>query len=321
MPREPAAMASRTSTGLVPLTDLPADDRYKGEDGGLYGEGRNEPPEAHLKLALAVAGEVRPLDVLGQPADDGAVVMVSIGMSNTTQSFARFVELAEQDAAKSPCLRLADGAQNGRDGLDWALADYWFDSPATAPWHPWTRLAARLAAVPVTPLQVQVAWIKLARKTPERLGDFPAHARVLHADYALTVLRLKRTFPNLRLAYLSSRTYAGYATTRLNPEPYAYEGAFPVRWLILDQIRGRPELNPDPARGRVQAPVLLWGPYLWADGLAPRRGDGLTWEAGDMEADGTHPSTAGRQQVAELLLRFCHTDPTARGWYLRASKG
>ena len=53
----------------------------------------------------------------------------------------------------------------------------------------------------------------------------------------------KEHFPNLRIAYLSSRVYGGYATVPLNPEPYAYEGAFAVRWLILDQLAGKPELN------------------------------------------------------------------------------
>jgi hypothetical protein len=38
--------------------------------------------------------------------------------------------------------------------------------------------------------------------------------------------------------YLDSRIYGGYATTALNPEPYTYEGAFLVRWLIQDQLKG-----------------------------------------------------------------------------------
>ena len=42
-----------------------------------------------------------------------------------------------------------------------------------------------------------------------------------------TILNMaKERYPNLRVAYLSSRIYAGYATTPLNPEPYAYESAF-----------------------------------------------------------------------------------------------
>jgi hypothetical protein len=84
----------------------------------------------------------------------------------------------------------------------------------------------------------------------------------------------------------------------LNPEPYAYEGAFVVRWLIQGQLKGDPSLNYDPAKGPVKAPLLLWGPYLWADGTTPRKRDGLIYAARDFDVDGTHPSESGRQKVA-----------------------
>jgi hypothetical protein len=90
-----------------------------------------------------------------------------------------------------------------------------------------------------------------------------------------------------------------------------------VRWLIQDQIKGEGSLNYDPAKGVVKAPLVLWGPYLWADGTMPRKQDGLTYEAKDFLLDGTHPSDSGCQKVANLLLRFFQTDRLARTWYLR----
>jgi hypothetical protein len=110
---------------------------------------------------------------------------------------------------------------------------------------------------------------------------------------------------------LSSRIYAGYATSTLNPEPYAYQSAFAVRWTIEQQLNGG---LPFAGSGR-GAPWIAWGPYLWADGLTPRS-DGLTWSCSDFANDGTHPGTTGRQKVAARLLDFVHTDPTAREWYL-----
>ena len=126
--------------------------------------------------------------------------------------------------------------------------------------------------------------------------------------------------PNLRIAYLGSRIYGGYASTVLNPEPYAYEGAFAVRGLIQDQIKGEPNLKYDDAADASKVPLLLWGPYFWADGIQPRKSDGLIWERNDLGGDGTHPSETGRQKVAEMLLKFFKNDPLASGWFTKKAE-
>lgn len=87
--------------------------------------------------------------------------------------------------------------------------------------------------------------------------------------------------------------------------------------MIQAQIKGDPLLNFDKARGPVLAPALVWGPYLWADGVKPRQGDHLVWLREDLSPrDGTHPSDAGREKVARLLLDFVHRNPLASPWYL-----
>ena len=104
---------------------------------------------------------------------------------------------------------------------------------------PWTTLDRRLQQAGVSPRQVQVAWIKQARIQPGTIGEYPKHTDEMKGQM-LTILRKAHDrFPNLCLAYLSSRIYAGYARTPLNPEPYAYESAFVVRGLIQDQIKGK----------------------------------------------------------------------------------
>lgn len=137
-------------------------------------------------------------------------------------------------------------------------------------------------------------------------------------DDTLKVLQnAKERFPNVRIAYLSSRIYAGHATGALNPEPFAYEGAFAVRWLIQDQIKGNAELNYDSEKGAVKAPLLLWGPYFWGDGLTPRKDDKLIWERKDFTGDGVHPSDSGRRKVADMLLKFFKNDLLAGGWFVQ----
>lgn len=119
------------------------------------------------------------------------------------------------------------------------------------------------------------------------------------------------------LVYLSSRIYAGYATSLLNPEPYSYQSGFSIKWLIENQIDGAADLNFDPARGTVEAPWLAWGPYLWADGLTPRS-DGLIWECADLrDTDGTHPSASGCRKVADMLLTFFKSEKTAAPWFTK----
>jgi len=302
---------ARSETGLVPLTELEKGD-YKGEGGGLYGSGQNSPPADHLKAAQAEAAKVQPLDAQGKPSPEGKIALVSIGMSNTSQEFTRFKEIADADPEKSPRLVIVNGAQGGQDAPAWANPG----PPAQGRPDVWGVLDARLKDAGVAPAQVQVIWLKQALVQPSRFGRFPDHARRLQEDVVTALDRLKARYPNLRIAYLSSRIYAGYATTALNPEPYAYESAFAVRWLIRAQIKGDPRLNCLPERGEVKAPLVLWGPYLWGDGVKPRKADGLVWKREDLGPDGTHPSDSGRQKVAELLLAFFKTDPTARPWFV-----
>src|SRR5262249_52426167 len=78
---------------LKPLTEM-GKGEYKGSPGGLYPDGVNERPAAHEKAGLALAQQVQPLDEDGKPAKDGKIVLLSVGMSNTTQEFSMFQQLA-----------------------------------------------------------------------------------------------------------------------------------------------------------------------------------------------------------------------------------
>ena len=82
--KENSQQPAKPPVGLRPLSDMTASDHYKGQDGGLYGGGKNEPPEKHLQVAIARSKLIRPLDAEGKPAADGKIVLISVGMSNTT---------------------------------------------------------------------------------------------------------------------------------------------------------------------------------------------------------------------------------------------
>jgi hypothetical protein len=178
----------------------------------------------------------------------------------------------------------------------------------------WEVVDQRLKAAGATREQVQVAWIKQADAGPTQ--GFPKYAQTLRDELRQIVRMMHTRFPNLKLVYLSSRTYGGYARTQLNPEPYAFESGLSVKWLIEEQLKGTAELNFDPKKGEVKAPWLAWGPYIWASGTA-KNPDGLLYEESDFGGDGTHPSDSGRRKVAGQLLTFFKSDSTAKVWFVR----
>src|SRR5262245_14368798 len=292
-----------TSTGRIPLIDLPPA-LYQGFEGGLYPSSGKARPIDHEGAADRLA-RVRLLDGTGAPdALNGRIVMLSIGMSNTTQEYQRFMQLAVADTTRNRAVVLVDGAQGG-----WS-ADKVSDPTQNAMF--WSTVSTRLSAAGVTPAQVQAIWLKEADAGPTLL--FPEDARKLQQEIETIIRDIKTRFPNASQLYLSNRIYAGYATGPLNPEPFAYQSGFAVKWIVQDQIEGLASLNFDPGRGPVEAPWLSWGPYLWADGLVPRS-DGLTWSCDDLGTDGTHPSDSGRLKVAQMLLSFLKSDAVATRWF------
>jgi uncharacterized protein (TIGR03437 family) len=294
-----AADCSRTSTGLVPLTELGAG-LYKGMQGGLYPGGINTRPAAHEAAGLRLAALVVPRDTFGTPSAGGKIVLLSIGMSNTTQEFQAFMPLANADPEKNSRVVVVDGAQGGK-------AANVIVNPNDSYWP---YVDQQIANAGVTAAQVQAVWLKQADISPTK--PFPDDAKQLQGESKTIIQILHTKFPNLVLVYLSSRTYGGYATSTLNPEPYAYQGAFAFKWLIEQQINGDPDLSYDAGK----APWLAWGPYLWADGTRLRP-DGLSYACDDfVSSDGTHPSASGRTKVAVLLLNFLKTDPTSRPWFV-----
>ena len=292
-----------------PLNDLGnqvymrMDGQNTGEIGGLYPGGTNLRPPAHTAAGVALAHQITPLGTNGQPDNiNGRIVMISVGMSNTYSEFQTFIDLARNDPQRSHRVAIVNGAQPGMTAPDWV------DPTATT----WQVLNQRLASGGLSPAQVEVAWVKL---TLVGTGPFPAWPQSLQNDLEAVACDLKTLYPNIKLAYFSSRTRSYTYWAGLNPEPSAFETGFAVRWLIEKQLNGDPSLNFLPANGPVVAPFLSWGPYLWIDGTNPRS-DGRVWLPEDMVPDCTHPSDTGNAKVAEMLLEFFKNDATSVPWFL-----
>jgi len=274
-----AADCSRTATGLVPIPEL-GTGTYKGAQGGLYPGGTNTPPAAYAAEGRTAAAAIVPRAATGQADPAGKIVLLSIGMSNTTQEFSTFVRLAQSDSVRDADVVVVDGAQGGQDARDWS-------DPKHATW---SQVENRLKKAGATAAQVQAVWLKQAIARPS--GDFAASSAQLETALAKIVENAKARYANLAQVFVSPRTYAGYAITDLNPEPYAYETGFAVKRLVERSVR-------EPSA----RPWIGWGPYLWADGTKARA-DGVTWACSDVQNDGVHPGPTGEAKVAQQLQAF-----------------
>lgn len=302
-----------SAVGLPPLTDLGMAE-HLGFQGGLYPGGANEVSGGHAAEGAARAAAVQPLGPTGLPDPSGKIVVLMIGMSNGVLEFRRLVEKLEADPEIDPDrIVLAMGAAGGQS------AELWQD-----PSHQnFDRIENQvLDDLGVTEAQVQVVLVKSALQSqgsPPTLPAADAQAYDLERALGNGARAVASRYPNLQQVFYTSRIYAGYATSDLSPEPYAWEGGFAIKWLIEAQIVQRSGGPGDPEAGDLGpavAPWLAWGPYLWADGETPRS-DGFAWACTDLrEDDGTHPAEGAIEKVADAWSSFLRTSEPTRPWLL-----
>jgi len=312
--------------GVVPISDMKPLEAYIGFSGGLYPDVSNLPPPAHDVAGLEHASRIEPLDTAGNPNPAGKYVLMSLGMSNTTQEFCKpkadddtpcntwtFMGQAAADpAVNTASLVIVNGALGGQSAPTWAPPFF----------QNYDRIRDEvLEPMGLSEQQVQAVWIKVANPAPTvALPDPAADAYVLEAEMGEIIRTLKMRYPNVQQVFLSSRIYAGYAASTLNPEPYAYESGFAVKWLVEAQIEQVATGATDPVAGDLDyqagLPWLGWGPYLWANGTTPRS-DGLVWVEADFEGDGTHPGRTAEEKVGSMLLDFFKNAPYTRCWFVK----
>ena len=325
-PPKPVVVLPPTDTVKIPLTDLPSYFKFRG---GLYPNGVNQPPLDHDSAVRAARNRIRALDVNGDESPFGKYVLISIGMSNTTQEWCSqtsgppcatwtFMGRAATDpTVNKNLLVIVNGAADGQDAPAWT-------SPASPNYD---RIkTGRLAPLGLSENQVEIAWVKLDdAKASRSLPSDSADAYVYLSNLGQVLRTLRIRYPNLLIVFLSSRSYGGFAsgigaTTDLTAEPYAYEEGFSVKWAIESQINEMRGLPADPRAGSLNyakksAPVIVWGPYLWSDAATPRS-DGFLLNRADFEEDGMHPSQNGESKVGLALLEFFKNSSYAKCWFM-----
>ena len=304
-------------TGKIPLLDLKLG-LYQGYNGGLYTSGTTARPADHETLGLYFANQIRAVNRCGKPNEQkGNILLISIGMSSCHMEFSRFNFLYGDDSIWNPQLRFFNTALGGQTVEDMI--------PRDAPY--WQTVIQALEVTGYSRFQPQVVWFKNALDDPNQFtldqgystSAFPNHALAVRDAYIPIMQNIKFWFPNVKICYVTSKNYGGYvsgASENSRGEITSYEKGFGMKWFVDFQVNGDMRLNCDPREGKVAAPWIAWGPYIWADGIN-MRSDGLDWDCVDFqEDDGYHPATPGRTKVATLLYNFLTTDTTAIPWAL-----
>lgn len=329
--------ASAPSGGATPLTDFAPGQTYKGFPGFLY-DGSNTVPADHDADGKTFAGNIH--------AINGKIVFLGIGMSNATIELCggnAFQNNDPDDPLATSCplpgsnppynqvqsflgqwvgdgtvnhttVVPVDGAKGGQTFTDW---DPFVANCGTTCWANYDRVRDQiLTPAGLSESQVQSVWLKDANANPTvALPNSNADAFTAEKLMGDIMRAIKIRYPNIQQVFISSRIYAGYANTfgnPLNPEPFAYEYGFSVKWLIQAQINQIRTGTIDPVAGDLSythAPWIAWGPYLWANGPNPRS-DGLRWLNSDYRANEcTHPGLSAEQKVGRLLLQFMKASP------------
>ena len=243
------------SQGLVALPDL-GQGSYQGYQGGLYPGGSNKRPAAHEAAGVSLATQITPLNGSGIPDVNGKIALLSIGFSNTTQEFSRFKADADADPMKNSKLVIVDGAQPTNEASDIIPGGQKYSIYRSG-------VTSKLSEGGVTTNQVVAAWIKETDAIPADTGVFPGQAQALQNSLAAIARELKSRFPNIKVAYYSSRTFTNYGRSVLDhtqpapdsPEPYAYEEGFSIKWMIDDQIHSHPIIFQEKSAGLGDFPL------------------------------------------------------------------
>jgi len=318
----------RSSTfSATPLTDYGPTELYLKAFSGLLYSKSNNPPSDHDADGRTAAGKVVPIN--------GKIVMIGVGMSNWTDELCTgsadpilancaanaFLTIAAADPnVNHTTLVLVDCAQKG------ATAEKWVDDS----YGSYTTCDGRLNEQGLTPSQVQVVLWKNANATPTvSLSSSTVCSATSTVDacvyekYSGEMARyVKGHYPNTQQLFVHSRIYAGYATSTLNPEPYAYEYAFGTKWLVQAQINQIRTGQVDPTAGDLSyhsAPWIAWGPYFWASGATPRS-DGLAYLSGDFgSGDETHPAAGAISKVVAQMMAWYLSSPYST-WFRASGK-
>lgn len=298
---------SKPSSGFTPLTDFVLGDKFNGFTGGLYGNNSNLKPQRYMEDAMIIANEIKPLNVDGQVDPNGKIGFMAVGASNPRTEFNAFLTKIQTDSNINPRVKFINSCIGGQgiQKMNQANDNYWIQADKL------------IDSVGLTNKQIQVIWVE-TDNTANGNTNFPQCAEELADEYYILFKTIKQLYPNVKICYLASRTYAGFATPTaggvgkglLHPRDYfnGWANRFFIERLVND-LSGYDFIGE-----HATIPFVTWGNYSWTDGNLARK-DGFAVDCtADFGSDGLHLSALGEQKIGSLIYEFFKGEETAQAW-------
>ncbi len=191
-----------TGTPITALNDL-GTGTYLGAEGGLYPSGSNLRPASFDAAGVAIAQSIQPLDGNGNPNPNGKYAIVSIGESNTAETYGQFIIDANADPSKDSHLVVVRGAQPRAGAAKFA-------DPNDPVWNPIFQFYLPQAGV--TANQVVAAWVESVDRISGQQPPFPQDMTTLQAEYESIARNLHSKFPNIKLVSQALRSSGRFKT-------------------------------------------------------------------------------------------------------------
>lgn len=293
---------------FVPLNELGIG-YFRGHQGGLYPGGLNNPNGMYLEDLKILSNGIQALDSNGQYSTTGQIVFIGVGASNPRTEFQAFQKMADTFRNINRNLRTVNTCIGGQGVQKMnQLSDNY-----------WKQADKMMDSMGLSNLQVQIAWLE-TENTASADSSFPGGPRSLVSDVRVLLQLMKVKYPNLKICYLSARTYAGWVsggTGRGLEYPRDYYNGWAMKWVIdsaINQVNGYTYKGSSPS-----IPLPVYSTYNWTNGNQTRQ-DGFSMNCDtDFGGDGLHLSAAGENKIGEQLFNFFSNDINSVKWFIASN--
>jgi hypothetical protein len=249
---------------------------------------------AQDQAAAVAASQVWPRLLDGTPDPGGKVVLLGVGMSNTSNVFNAMLYEINHSGVTPSTLHAIDTTMGGQGAPQWADPNC----------ECWTNLDAKLIKKKRSAYQVGAVFVMLTTPFPWQTPE--ANATRFAAEYASILLQLEARFPNLRVVISAANYFGGYNTTGKTPEPHDY-------WENRE-LQGIQDGHTGSA--------FVGGLTIWTNGVdlrpwpspaPPRPWSGLNLLCEDTN-NGVHVSPLGKPKFGAWVYDTLMLDPATLGW-------